>query len=312
MSTPQHKIGSGFGSTTTAAEVIDGIDLTGALAIVTGGYSGIGLETTRVLAGAGAHVVVPARRPDEARTALADDVEVDRLDLGDLESVRAFADRFLATGRGIDLLVNSAGIMATPQTRVGPGWEAQFATNHLGHFALVNRLWPAITPGARVVSVSSRGHHFSGIRWDDVHFTRGYDKWLAYGQAKTANVLFAVHLDDKARGIRAFSLHPGRIGTNLSRHLTLEEMVEAGFRDEDGNIIGDVKTIEQGAATQVWAATSPQLAGLGGVYLEDCDVAEPAPADDSRTGVRDYAVDPGQAARLWALSAELTGVDALA
>ena len=312
MSTPQHKIGSGFGATTTAAEVIDGIDLSGTLAIVTGGYSGIGLETTRVLAGAGAHVVVPARRPDEARTALADGVEVDRLDLGDLESVRAFADRFLATGRGIDLLVNSAGIMATPQTLVGPGWEAQFATNHLGHFALVNRLWPAITPGARVVSVSSRGHHFSGIRWDDVHFARGYDKWLAYGQAKTANVLFAVHLDGKARGIRAFSLHPGRIGTNLSRHLTLREMVDAGFRDEAGNIIGDVKTVEQGAATQVWAATSPRLAGLGGVYLEDCDVAEPALADGSRTGVGDYAVDPEQAARLWALSAELTGVDALA
>jgi NAD(P)-dependent dehydrogenase (short-subunit alcohol dehydrogenase family) len=160
--------------------------------------------------------------------------------------------------------------------------------------------------------VSSRGHHFSGIRWDDVAFERGYDKWLAYGQAKTANVLFAVHLDGRDRDIRAFSLHPGRISTNLSRHLTLREMVDAGFRDEDGNVIGDVKTVEQGAATQVWAATSPRLAGLGGVYLEDCDVAEPATPGDTTSGVRDHATDPGQAARLWTLSAELTGVDALA
>jgi len=316
MTTPQHKIGSGFGATTTAAEVIDGVDLGGRLAIVTGGYSGIGLETTRVLAGAGAHVVVPARRPDQARTALAasvGDVEVAELDLGDLESVRAFAAEFLDSGRHIDLVVNSAGIMAAPETRVGPGWEAQFATNHLGHFALVGRLWPAINPGARIVSVSSRGHHFSGIRWDDTHFTRdGYDKWLAYGQSKTANALFAVHLDDGDRGIRAFSLHPGRIHTNLSRYLTREELFAAGLINEAGEVIGDVKTIEQGAATQVWAATAPRLAGLGGVYLEDCEVAEPAPADSTRVGVRDHAADPGQAARLWALSAELTGVDPLA
>jgi NAD(P)-dependent dehydrogenase (short-subunit alcohol dehydrogenase family) len=312
VTTPQHKIGSGFGATTTAAEVIDGIDLRGRLAVVTGGYSGIGLETTRVLARAGAHVVVPARRPGDARQAVGDDIEVGELDLGDLASVRAFTERFLDSGRRIDIVVNSAGIMAASETRVGPGWEAQFATNHLGHFALVNRLWPAINPGARIVSVSSRGHHFSGIRWDDVTFEHGYDKWLAYGQAKTANVLFAVHLDDRDRGIRAFSLHPGRISTNLSRHLTLREMVDAGFRDEDGTVIGDVKTVEQGAATQVWAATSSQLAGLGGVYLEDCDVAGPAPADGSGVGVRDYAIDPAQAARLWTLSAELTGVDALA
>jgi NAD(P)-dependent dehydrogenase (short-subunit alcohol dehydrogenase family) len=311
VTTPQHKIGSGFGATTTAADVIDGIDLTGTLAVVTGGYSGIGLETTRVLARAGAHVVVPARRPGGAREVVGDGVEVDELDLADLGSVRAFAERFLDSGRRIDLVVNSAGIMAAPETRVGPGWEAQFATNHLGHFALVNRLWPALNPGARIVSVSSRGHHFSGIRWDDVAFERGYDKWLAYGQAKTANVLFAVHLDGRDRDIRAFSLHPGRISTNLSRHLTLREMVDAGFRDEDGNVIGDVKTVEQGAATQVWAATSPRLAGLGGVYLEDCDVAEPATPGDTTSGVRDHATDPGQAARLWTLSAELTGVDAL-
>ncbi|HEV7650298.1 MAG TPA: SDR family NAD(P)-dependent oxidoreductase [Actinophytocola sp.] len=313
MATPQHKIGSGFGATTTAAEVIAGVDLRGRLAIVTGGYSGIGLETTRVLTGAGAHVVVPARRPDQARAAVGAGVEVAELDLGDLDSVRDFAARFLDSGRRIDLMVNSAGIMAAPESRVGPGWEAQFATNHLGHFALVGRLWPAVGPGARIVSVSSRGHHFSGIRWDDVHFTRdAYDKWLAYGQAKTANVLFAVHLDDADRGIRAFSLHPGRIHTNLVRYLEREELVAAGMFTEAGEIIGDVKTVEQGAATQVWAATAERLAGLGGVYLDDCDVAEPAPADGTRVGVRDYAVDPAQAARLWTLSAELTGVDPLA
>ncbi|MEV7096308.1 SDR family NAD(P)-dependent oxidoreductase [Amycolatopsis sp. NPDC051045] len=314
MTTAQHEIGSGFGATTTAAEVLAGIDLTGKLAVVTGGYSGIGLETTRALAGAGAHVVVPARRRATAEEALRGlgSVEVDELDLADLGSVRAFAERFADSGRGIDVFIGSAGIMASPETRVGPGWEAQFATNHLGHFALVNRLWPAFGPGARVVSVSSRGHHFGPVRFDDLNFERGYDKWLAYGQAKTANILFAVHLDELARdrGVRAFALHPGRILTDLVRYLDRQELVDAGMVDEAGQVTGGAKTPEQGAATQVWAATSPQLDGLGGVYLEDCDIAEPAPADGTRTGVKDYAVDPAQAERLWALSAELTAVNA--
>ncbi|WP_330461197.1 SDR family NAD(P)-dependent oxidoreductase [Streptomyces sp. NBC_00820] len=315
----QHKIGSGFGADSTADDVLRGIDLTGKLAIVTGGYSGLGLETTRALTKAGAHVVVPARRPDTAREALAglDGVEVDELDLGDLDSVRGFAERFLASGRTIDFLIDNAGIMACPETRVGPGWEAQFATNHLGHFALVNRLWPALAPGgARVVSVSSRGHHLSPIRWDDVQWTEGYDKWKAYGQAKTANALFALHLDTLGRdaGVRAFSLHPGGIMTPLQRHLPKEEMVERGWIDEQGNPLNPAgfKTPEQGAATQVWAATSPGLDGLGGLYLEDCDVAEPAPADGTWGGVKDWATDPEQAARLWTLSAELTGVNAFA
>jgi NAD(P)-dependent dehydrogenase (short-subunit alcohol dehydrogenase family) len=213
-------------------------------------------------------------------------------------------------------VIDNAGIMACPETRVGPGWEAQFATNHLGHFALVNRLWPAIEPGgARVVSVSSRGHHLSGIRWDDVHWRHGYDKWEAYGQAKTANVLFAVHLDKLGadHGVRAFSLHPGGILTPLQRHLAKEEMVERGWIDEQGNMLHPeaFKTPEQGAATQVWAATSPQLNGMGGVYLEDCDIAERAAEDDEdRNGVMAWATDPEQAARLWTLSAELTGVNA--
>ncbi|MEW2560399.1 SDR family NAD(P)-dependent oxidoreductase [Streptomyces griseorubiginosus] len=319
MSTAQHKIGSGFGAHSTADDVLAGVDLSGKLAIVTGGYSGLGLETTKALVKAGARVVVPARRPDTAKEALAglDGVEQDMLDLGDLDSVHAFAERFLASGRTIDLVIDNAGIMACPETRVGPGWEAQFATNHLGHFALVNRLWPAIeSGGARVVSVSSRAHHFSGMRWDDVHWRTGYDKWQAYGQAKTANVLFAVHLDKLGaeRGVRAFSLHPGGILTPLQRHLPKAEMVERGWIDEQGNALNPsgFKSPEQGAATQVWAATSPQLDGMGGVYLEDCDIAEPAVDGDQSGGVRAWATDPEQAARLWTLSAELTGVNAFA
>jgi NAD(P)-dependent dehydrogenase (short-subunit alcohol dehydrogenase family) len=323
MTTAQHEIGSGFGAETTAAEVLRGVDLSGKLAIVTGGYSGLGLETTRALTNAGAHVVVPARRPDTAKEALDGIGEVDELDLADLESVRGFAERFLASGRRIDIVITNAAIMACPETRVGPGWEAQFATNHLGHFALVNRLWPVIAPGARVVSVSSRGHQFSGIRWDDLWFEQGYDKYLAYGQAKTANALFAVHLDKLGQdfGVRAFSVHPGSIMTPLQRHVPRQEQIENGWIDEEGNFASHFKTPEQGAATQVWAATSAQLTGMGGLYCEDCDIAEPAsdeelPSPGGRPplglGVRDYATDPEQAARLWALSADLTDSNAFA
>lgn len=296
--------------------MLRGIDLSGKLAIVTGGYSGIGLETTRALVGAGARVVVPARRRATAQEAVdgIDGVEVDELDLADLASVRGFADRFLASGRRIDIVINSAGIMRCPEVRVGPGWEAQFAINHLGHYALVNRLWPAIARGGgRVVAVSSGGHHLSDIRWDDVQFEHGYDKLQAYAQAKTANALFAVHLDALGRGlgVRAFSVHPGKILTPLQRYLSHEEKVAAGWIDEDGNLVDPTfKTAEQGAATQVWAATSLQLEDMGGVYCEACDVAELATSDDVLVGVRDYATDPQQAARLWALSAELTGLNA--
>jgi NAD(P)-dependent dehydrogenase (short-subunit alcohol dehydrogenase family) len=316
--TPQRAIGSGFGAHSTAEDVLRGIDLTGKLAVVTGGYSGLGLETTRALAGAGATVVVPARRRAPARQALGGipGVEVEALDLADLASVRSFADRFLASGRSIDIMINNAGIMAAPETRVGPGWESHFATNHLGHHALVNHLWPALARGgARVVTVSSNGHQLSGIRWDDVHFARGYDKWAAYGQAKTANVLFSVHLDALGRdaGVRAFALHPGTILTELARHVSREERIAAGWMDADGKYDDSFKTPGQGAATQLWAATSPQLKDAGGVYCEDCDIAGPAaPGASLGQGVAAWAIDPEQAARLWALSAELTGADAFA
>ncbi|MFI7117874.1 SDR family NAD(P)-dependent oxidoreductase [Amycolatopsis sp. NPDC049868] len=315
MTTAQHKIGSGFGARSTAGEVLNGIDLSGKLALVTGGYSGLGLETTRALANAGAHVVVPARRPADAEAALAgiSGTEVGELDLADLASVEAFARRFLGTGRPIDILIANAGIMAAPERRVGPGWESHFAICHLGHHALVNRLWPALKAagGARVVTVASSGHHSSPMRWDDVQFDRGYDRWLAYGQAKTANVLFAVHLDKLGadHGIRAFSLHPGAILTPLQRHLKREEMVERGWIDEQGNQADpDFKSPEQGAATQVWAATAPQLHGLGGLYCEDCDVAEIAAEEGEWVGVRPYAIDAGEAERLWRFSVGLTGV----
>jgi NAD(P)-dependent dehydrogenase (short-subunit alcohol dehydrogenase family) len=250
--------------------VLDGIGLEGRLAVVTGGYSGIGLEATRALSAAGVTVVVPARRPEHARDRLKGlaGVEVDELDLTDLSSIDCFADRFLASGRSIDFLMNNAGIMANSETRVGPGWESQFATNHLGHFAMTNLLWSALVAGggARVISVSSRAHALSGIRWDDLQFEHGYDKWKAYGQAKTANVLFAVHLDllGRAANVRAFSVYPGGILTSLQRHLTKKEMVDLGWIDWGGTVIMPFKSPEQGAATSVWAAISPHLDGMGG------------------------------------------------
>jgi NAD(P)-dependent dehydrogenase (short-subunit alcohol dehydrogenase family) len=322
--TPQQPIGSGFGPRSTATEVLEGIDLSGRLAVVTGGYSGLGLETVRALAGAGAHVVVPARRPEHATEALAEAgiaAEVDALDLSDLDSVRGFAQRFLDAGRAIDILINNAAIMANAETRVGQGWESQFATNHLGHYALANRLWPALVAdgGARVVALSSSGHKRSPVRFDDLMFERDpYEKWTAYGQAKSANSLFAVQLDALGQdaGVRAFAVHPGGILTPLQRHLTREEMMDFGWVDADGNPTSDrFKTPEQGASTSTWAATAPRLDGKGGVYCEDADVAAPTDPDapDARIkGVDAHAIDRDAAARLWTVSAQLTGVDALA
>ncbi|EPH45810.1 putative oxidoreductase [Streptomyces aurantiacus JA 4570] len=317
--TAQRPLGSGHDARSTADDVLQGIDLTGRTAVITGGYSGLGLEATRALARAGAHVIVPARRPETAAAALrgTPGTEVAALDLADLDSVRAFADEVLAGGRAVDVLIANAGIMACPETRVGPGWEAQFAVNHLGHHALVNRLAPALTPGrARVVSVASSGHFLSGIRWDDLHFRRGpYDRWLAYAQSKTANALFALRLDALAgdRGPRAFAVHPGSILTPLQRHIPREEQIAQGWTDADGRPAEGFKSPAQGAATAVWAATSPLLAEHGGAYCQDCDIAGPATTDDMLIGgVKPWAVDPAAAARLWQLSAELTGLDAFA
>ncbi|MGW1072109.1 SDR family NAD(P)-dependent oxidoreductase [Streptomyces sp. NPDC002537] len=313
MITKQHGPGSGSGAHSTADDVLAGSDLTGVTALVTGGYSGLGLETTRALARAGARVVVPARRPATAGEALRDTpgTEVHPLDLADLESVRAFSDRFLETGRALDIVINNAGVMACPETRVGPGWEAHFAINHLGHFALVNRLRPALSPGARVVAVTSAGHFLSGIRWDDLHFRTGYDRWLAYAQSKTANALFARHLDSLGaeQGLRAFAVHPGSILTPLQRHVPREQWLALGWVTPDGEPAEGFKTPRQGAATAVWAATSPLLDAHGGAYCQDCGIAGPADTDDMLTGgVKPWAADPHAASRLWELSGELTGV----
>lgn len=328
--TPQAPIGSGFTAASTASEVINGIDLSGRTAIVTGGYSGLGRETVRVFLDAGARVVVPARDVERAKTALAgiDGAEVWPMDLLDPASIDAFAERFVATGAPLHILVNSAGIMALPElARDARGHELQFATNHLGHFQLTLRLWPALkkAQGARVVSVSSMGHRFSPVILDDIDFrNRSYDPFGAYGQSKTANILFAVELDDlgKGAGVRAFSLHPGGIlDTNLGQHLSFDDLKAAGVIGQDGKPVIDpskgLKNVAQGAATQVWCAVSPRLDGMGGVYCEDIDVAPLMPDDvedfslaaSTRNvrGVKAYAVDRNVAGQLWKLSEELTG-----
>ena len=313
--TTQAPLPSGFGMRSTASDVLAGIDLAGRNVIVTGGYSGIGVETTRALAAAGAHVTVPARTPQKARTALAGmaNVELAALDLMDPVSIDAFASDWLARHDKLHILVCNAAIMASPLARDSRGYESQFATNHLGHFQLLCRLWPALAAahGARVVMLSSLGHRITAMNFDDPNFERReYHKWFAYGQAKTANSLCALGADERGRaqGIRAFAVHPGAIMTDLQRSLPLEEQVAMGWMTADGVVNPLFKTIEQGAATTVWAATSPQLAGLGGLYCEDCDVARAVPPEDKGpAGVRPWAVDHDAAEQLWTLSEQLTG-----
>ncbi len=317
MSTPQQPIDSPFGFSSTALDVVAGQDLSGRRAIVTGASAGLGVETARALVAAGAEVILPVRSPDKARANtgdFADKVRFADLDLGNFDSVRHFAQTIIDDGRPVDMLINNAGIMATPLRRTPQGYEGQFATNHLGHFLLSTLLLPAMrkAPAARLVSLSSVGHRISPVVFEDVHFqTRDYDKWQAYGQSKTANALFAVEFDrrESANGIRAFSVHPGGIMTDLQRDLANEEMQAMGWINESGEVRNGFKTPPQGAATAIWCATSPLLADKGGVYCEDCNIAAlTTPDERGFTGVRPHAVDADAAARLWTVSLEMLGL----
>lgn len=298
-----------YDQTTTADEVIAGVDLTGKRAIVTGGASGIGIETVRVLAGAGAEVTIAAR-DIAAGQAVADrmtggKVHAAPLDLSAQASVRAF----VANWEGpLHILINNAGVMAPPLTRTPEGWELQFATNHLGHFALANGLYQALAAagGARVVSVASSGHLFSPVVFEDIHFEkREYTPWLGYGQSKTANILFAVEATRRwaDAGIFTNALHPGSIRTNLQRHLSQDDLDR--IRTQVGGSMF-LKTPAQGAATSIYAATSPQLDGVGGKYFEDSNEAKPH-QEGQFWGVEPYALDPDAAERLWEVSLNTLG-----
>lgn len=318
------RITSPFGAFTPAREVVAGHDLTGVTAIVTGAATGIGVETARALAEAGAEVVIAARKPDLAAVAIADinktakgpGARFEMLDLSRLASVRAFATRW--GDRPLHILINNAAVMACPLDRTHDGLEMQIGTNHFGHFLLGVLLAPALEAGAkqrgkpsRLVSLSSIGHRRSDVNWDDPHYrTRPYDKWESYGQAKTANSLFAVgfHGRFKDRGITANAVMPGGIMTPLQRHLPHEEMVALGWIDETtGKIRDGFKTPEQGASTSVWAAVGPELEGVGGLYLENCAQAAPWTREIPFAGVMPHALDPDSAERLWALSVETVG-----
>jgi len=308
-----------FGAETTTDEVLAGVDLSGRRAVVTGASTGLGEETSRALAAHGAAVTMAVRnqaRGDAAAARIRDslpdaDLEVRLVDLASLASVRSFSAGFLDAHDRIDLLINNAGIMACPQGTTADGFELQFGTNHLGHFLLTNLLLPALHAGApaRVVSVSSAGHRFGDVDLLDHNFeTTPYEPWLAYGRSKTANALFAVELDHLyADSIHAYSLHPGGIQTELARHLTEESLgtLIAAMPKDQPTIW---KSIPQGAATSVWAATAPELDNNGGAYLEDCQIALVNADASSRSGVKPYAIDPARAEALWELSTVLVGL----
>jgi NAD(P)-dependent dehydrogenase (short-subunit alcohol dehydrogenase family) len=312
-----------YGPDSTTDEVLDGIDLTGHLALVTGASAGLGQETSRALASHGARVVMGARdlaKGEAARAAIREtvpdaDLELREVDLASLASIRAFTDAFLAEHDRLDILVANAGVMACPFDRTADGFEMQFGTNHIGHFLLVNRLAPTLVAAARrrgapsrVVVLSSRGHQMSDVDLDDHAFERTpYDKWSGYGRSKTANVLFAIGFDarHRDRGVRAFAVHPGTILTELGRHMGREDLEELQRRRPGGAAM-QFKTVEAGAATQVWAATAPELEGRGALYLEDCRIADVIDAPGTE-GVLRYAVDPARADALWARSEELVG-----
>ncbi|MDH3207181.1 MAG: oxidoreductase [Gemmatimonadota bacterium] len=314
----QSPLDSPFGHASTALEVVDGIDLSGKMAIVTGASSGLGVETAKALASAGAEVFMPVRNrakgegvAEDIRSTTGNDrVEVMDMDLFVPSQVRTCAESFLARGGPLHILINNAGIMACPLLRTSEGWESQFATNHFGHFLFTQLLLPALERGApsRVVNLSSIGHRITAVDFDDPHYvTRPYDKWNAYGQAKTANVLFSVGFNARYadRGVTANAVHPGGIMTGLQKDLTQEEMNALGWFDEEGNVMEGFKTPEGGAATATWAATTPLLEGQGGLYLEDCNVAAMATPDLPYNGVHPHAIDPDAAERLWKLSEEM-------
>ena len=305
-----------FGATTTTSDVLAGIDLRGKVALVTGGSSGLGQETARAFAENGAHVILTARDVPKGEAVAGGirsttgnmRVDVEELELGSRASIRAFAQRFLARHDTLHILVNNAGVMACPYAKTADGFEMQFGSNHLGHFLMTCLLAPALRKGApsRVVSVSSRGHHISPVVFDDIAFEhRPYHKWLSYGQAKTANVLFAVALERRlgAHGVHANALHPGGIMTELGRHLDMEDIKFLQSRASGMQF----KSVEAGAATSVFAATAPELEGRGGLYLEDCRIAAVNDAADALDGVKSYALDPQNAERLWDISEQLVG-----
>ena len=316
----QKPIGSGFNAKSTSTDVIAGINLAAKIVIVTGGNTGIGLETTKTLATANATVIVLARDVEKARNNLqgVDNVEIEQVDLMNPSSIDAFATKFLASGRPLHLLINNAGIMWVPLRRDYRGIESQLATNYLALFQLTARLWNALKKAdrARIVNVSSQGHQFAPFHFEDPNFeNREYETLQAYGQSKTAVNLFSLELDHRARkfGIRAYAVHPGSIaGTELSREAPLELFVQMGFCDEKGNMLPEVaaslKTIPQGASTTIWCATSPLLESIGGVYCEDNDIAEVSITPSTNGGVLPYSVDAANAERLWDLSEKMTGI----
>ena len=311
ISNDQKNLNSGFGAKSEPSEILDGINLSGKTAIVTGGYSGIGIETTRALSEAGANVIIPARRTEEAMVALDGIIPKDHIfemDLSDLDSIKRFTD-LVKNNLSLSILINNAGIMACPESKTSNGWDLQFAVNHIGHFVLTHELIDSMdqSSGARIINLSSTAHKFSGICWDDIHFLNSYDKWVSYGQSKTATSLFSIELDRrlKDKNIRSFAVHPGGIFTPLQRHLQQEEMVAMGWLNADGSLSelakAGFKSSTQGASTSLWAATSSQLDNKGGLYCENCDVANLAGGspEERYFGVRDWAVDPSEAEKLW-------------